>query len=133
MAAAVAVAADLDRPGFGHAGLLAEAWQGVILAEEGDHRTAFASLADDGGGDASHAALYAEALLPQLRHMLRRRALLGVTGLRHPPDAIGEGDEAFLGGVHLAPEVVAIVHVGDSIGWTGSVGGPHFVEQARFP
>ena len=49
VAAAMAVAAGFDRPRLGDPGLLAQAGQGVIFAEEGDHRTAFAPFAHHRG------------------------------------------------------------------------------------
>jgi hypothetical protein len=67
MAAAMAVAAGFDRAVLGHAGFLAQAGQGVILAEDGDDRAFLARLAHDGGGDAGQLARDAEAL--PLQHL----------------------------------------------------------------
>ncbi len=94
MAAAVAVAAGLDRAVLGDAGLLAEARQGIIFAEEADDRAALARLAHDGGRDAGDILGDAEALGLQLGGVLRAGADLGVADLGHAPDAVGEFDEA---------------------------------------
>ena len=59
----MAVAAGLDRPRFGDAGLLAEAGQRIIFAEEGDHRTAFAPFAHHGGRNAGDILGDAETLM----------------------------------------------------------------------
>ena len=53
-----------------NAGLLAEAGQRIVLAQESDHRAAFTRFADDGGGNAGNALGDAEALVAQFRQML---------------------------------------------------------------
>ena len=86
----MAMAAGFDRTRLGDAGLLAEAGQGVIFAEEGDDRPAFAPFAHHGGRDVGDILGDAKALVAQLGQMLGRRARLGVADLRHAPDPVGE-------------------------------------------
>ena len=106
----MAMAADLDRPVFGDAGLLAEAGQRIIFAEEGDDRTALAPFADQGGRNISDILGDAKTLMAQFGQMLGGRARLGVAHLRHRPDPIGQIDEARLDDVDAPPDVAAIVH-----------------------
>ena len=122
VAAAMAVAAGLQRARFGHAGLLAEAGQRVVFAEEGDHRTAFAPFAHHRGRNAGDLLGDAETLMAQLGQMFGGRARLGVADLGHRPDPVGQGDEARLDRVDAAPDVTAIIHlpVPDSEGESGN-------------
>ena len=109
--AAMAMAAHLDLAMLGDAGFLTEAGQGVVLAEEGDDRAAFAGLADHCGRDVGDVFGDPEALVLQLGDMLGDRALLGVADLGNGPDPVAEFDETLFAGVDVTPEVVAIVHV----------------------
>src|SRR5262249_18399281 len=110
VAAAVTVAAGLNRPRFGNVSFLAEAGQGVIFAEEGDHRTAFAPFAHHGRRNATDVFGDTKTLMAQLREMLGRRARVGVADLGHAPDPVGEGGEARLDRVHATPDIAAVVH-----------------------
>ncbi len=69
VAAAMAMAAGLDRARLRHAGLLAETGQRVIFAEEGDDGTALAPFAHQGGGNAGDILGDAETLMAQLGQM----------------------------------------------------------------
>ena len=104
------MAVALDFLVLGGAGFLREAGQGVVFAEEGDDRAAFAGLADHRGRDARDVFGDPEALVLQLGDMLGDRALLGVANFRNRPDPVAEFDEALLAGVNMAPEIVAVVH-----------------------
>ncbi len=107
----MAMAAGLDRARLGDAGFLAQAGQGVIFAEEGDDRSAFAPFADHRGRDIGDILGDAKALVAQLGQMLGRRARLGVADLGHAPDPVGERGETRLDRVDAAPDVAAVVHV----------------------
>ena len=111
VAAAMAVAAGLQRARLGHAGLLAEAGQRVIFAEEGDDGPAFAPFAHQRGGNACDLLGDAETLMAQLGQMFGGRARLGVAHLGHRPDPVGQGDETRLDGVDATPDVTAVIHL----------------------
>lgn len=107
----MAVAAGFQRARFGHASLLAETWQRVIFAEEGDHRPAFAPFAHQRGGNAGDLLGDAKPLMPQLGQVLGGRARLGVADLRHRPDPVGQFDEARLDRIDATPDAAAVVHL----------------------
>ena len=111
VAAAMAMAAGLERARFGHAGLLAEAGQRVIFAEEGDDGSAFAPFAHQRGGNAGDLLGDAETLMAQLGQMFGGRARLGVADLGHRPDPVARGDEARLDRVDATPDVTAVIHL----------------------
>ncbi len=48
------VPAGFDGTMLRNAGFLAQAWESIVLAQESDHRAAFACFADDGGWDAGN-------------------------------------------------------------------------------
>src|ERR1700691_564158 len=62
VAAAMAEARSWQWLLFGHAGLLRQARQRVVFAQDSDYRTVLAGFAHDGGWDASNLAGHAEAL-----------------------------------------------------------------------
>jgi hypothetical protein len=90
MTAAMAVAAGDHFLVLGNAGDLAEAWQGVVFAEDGDDRPAFAGLAHHRGGDAREILLHPEAETFQHLGVLSHRAIFGVGDLGDFPDPVGE-------------------------------------------
>ena len=90
VAAAVPVAAALDLLRLRDAGDLRQAGQGVVLAEDRDHRAAVAGLAHHGGRDAGDVLGDAEAFLLQHGAMLGDRAVFRIGDLRHAPDAVGQ-------------------------------------------
>ena len=106
----MAVAAIHDRTVLGDAGFLGEARQGVVFAEEGDHRSAFAGLTDHGGGNVGDILGDAETLVLQFRDMLGAGARLGIADLGHAPDPLAQRDQALLVGIDMPPEVVSVVH-----------------------
>jgi hypothetical protein len=106
----MAVAVPLDRARLGDAGLLAQAGQRVVLAEQGDDRTALAGLAHDRGRDVGEVAGDAEALALELLDVLGDRAVLGILQLRHAPDAVAQRLEGILLGIDQAPDRLAVVH-----------------------
>ena len=110
VAAAMAVAVRFDRPRLGDPGLLAEAGQRVVFAEEGNHRTVFAPFAHHGGRNARNILGDAESLMAQLGKMLGRRARLGVADLGHAPDPVGKRSKSRLDSVDASPDVAAVVH-----------------------
>ena len=111
VAAAMAVAAGLDRLRLGDAGLLAEAGQGVVFAEEGDHRPAFAPFAHQRGRNVSDILGDAESLMAQLGQMFGGGARLGVADLGHRPDPVAQLDETRFDRVNAAPNVATVVHL----------------------
>ena len=110
VAATVAMASGLQRSRFRHAGLLAEAGQGVVFAKESDHGPAFAPFTHHGGGDACDLLGDAETLMAQLGQMFGGRARFGVADLGHGPDPVAQVDEARLDGVDATPDVTAVIH-----------------------
>ncbi|MEH2625125.1 hypothetical protein V1292_003180 [Bradyrhizobium sp. AZCC 1719] len=84
----MAMAAGLQRPRFRHASRLTEAGQGVIFAKEGDHGSAFAPFAHQGGRNACDLLRDAETLMTQLGEMFGARSRLGVADLGHRPDPV---------------------------------------------
>ncbi len=113
----MAMAVRLDRLRFGHAGLLAQARQRVILAENGDHRPAFTCLAHDGGRDVGDVFSDAKTLGFQRRRMFGHRAIFRVGDLRHAPDAVAEFDEFGAMTVDDLPDFFGILHGGVSFSW----------------
>ena len=89
-----------DGPGLGHAGLLAEVRQGVVLAQNADDRGALAPGCLERGGQAARAGLDRKALAAQ--HLRDQGAALGFAvaefgALPHP--AVDLRDEGrFFGG-----------------------------------
>ena len=69
VAAAMTVAARLDRPRLGHARLLAETGQRIVFAEDSDHRTALARFAHHRGRNARDILGDAEPLMAQFGQM----------------------------------------------------------------
>ena len=111
MAAAMAMAAGLDRAMFRGVRFLAEAGQRVVFAEEGDHRTAFAPFAHHGGGNAGDLLGDTKALVAEFGQMLGGGAHLGVADFGHAPDPVGKRGKARLDRVDAAPDVTAVIHV----------------------
>src|SRR5258705_13802897 len=111
MAAAMALAAGLQRARLGYARLLAEARQRIIFAEKGDDGTAFAPFAHQRGRNVCDLLGDTETLMVQLGQMFGRRARLGVAHLGHRPDPVGQRDEARLDGVDATPDVTAVIHL----------------------
>ncbi len=110
VAAAMAVTAGLDRPVLGNAGLLAEAGQGVIFAEERDDGAALAPFAHQRGRNAGQVLGDAETLVLKLSQMLGGGARLGVAHLRRSPDLVAPVDETRLDRVTATPNVTTVVH-----------------------
>src|SRR5882757_3866696 len=107
----MAMAAGLDRVMFGDTGLLAEAGQGVIFAEEGDDRAAFAPFAHRRSRNPGEVLGDAKALMAQLGEMFGGRARLGVADLRHRPHPVAQFDETRLDRVDATPNVTTVVHL----------------------
>src|SRR5262249_47477758 len=120
MAAAMAVAVAGDRPRLGNAGLLAQARQRIVFAEDGDDRAALARFAHDGGRDAGEGLGDAEALLLQHGGMLGDGAELAVAQLRHAPDPIAQLDEGLRLGIDALPDFFAVLHIGYASAWVGA-------------
>ena len=110
VAAAMAMAAGLDRAMLGDAGLLAQARQRIIFAHEGDDGTALAPFAHHGGGNAGDILGDAKTLMAQFGQMLGGGARLGVADLGHRPDPVAQIDETRLDRVNATPDVAAVVH-----------------------
>ncbi len=111
VAAAMTMAAALHRAMFGDSGLLAEAGQRVIFAEEGDHGTAFAPFADHRGRNVGDVLGDAEPLMTQLGQMFGGGARFGVADLGHRPDPVAQFDETRLDGVDATPDITTVVHL----------------------
>ena len=107
----MAVAAGLDRTMLGDAGLLAEAGQGVIFAEEGDHRAALTPFAHHRGWNVGEVLGDAETLVAQFGQMFGGGARLGVADLGHRPDPVAQFDETRLDRVDAAPNITTVVHL----------------------
>src|SRR5256885_3429149 len=110
MAAAMAMAAGLQRARLGYARLLTEARQRVIFAEKGDDGSAFAPFAHQRSGNISNLLGDAETLMAQFGQMFGGRARLGVADLGHRPDPVGQGCEARLDRVDATPDVTTVIH-----------------------
>jgi hypothetical protein len=80
---------------FSHSGNLAHAGKRVELAEDGNHRSAFASFAHDGCRQARDAALDAKTIGFELPRMLLGRAVFLVVRFRHIPDAVTQREKGF--------------------------------------
>ena len=87
----MAVASRLQRARLRHAGLLTEAGQRIVFAEEGDDGTALAPFAHQGGGNIGDILGDAETLMAQFGEMFGSRARLGVAHLGHGPDPVAQG------------------------------------------
>ena len=111
VAAAVAGRARLQHGPLGH-GLLREARQRVVLAEDGDHRPALAVARDEGGRHAGDAALDAEALLLRVVGEERGRARLAQRRLGEGPHLVGERDEIGPAGVDRGGGRLLLADVG---------------------
>ena len=110
MAAAMAVAALLDR-GLGRvAGLLAEARQGIEFAHDRDDRAAFAGFADDRRREACDAGRDAKTFAFQHGAVLGGRADLLIVQLGHVPDAVGEPEIGRGLVVDPTPDILAVAH-----------------------
>ena len=107
----MAVATGFDRLGLRHASLLAEAGQGVVFAEEGDHRTSRAPFAHQGGRNIRDILRDPEALMAQLGQMFGGGARLGVANLGRRPDLVAQCDEARLDRVDAPPNVTPVIHL----------------------
>jgi hypothetical protein len=110
MPAAMPVAVLLDRAWFRDARLLAQARQGVIFAEDRDHRAAFAGFPDHRRRDARDIARHAKAFGLERRDMLGARAFLRVAELGHAPDPVAQRDEALLLGIDVPPNFFTVFH-----------------------
>lgn len=99
--AAVAGAFLHQRLFLGQAGLLAQAGQGVKLAQKADDRPAAAEGAHHGRGNVSHALLYGKALLLQRFAEQPGGIILGKANLRVLPDAVA----------HIKQQVTALPNV----------------------
>jgi hypothetical protein len=108
--AVAASSAGLDRARLGDAGLLAEAGQGVIFAEERDDRTAVAPFAHQRRRNSGDILGDAKTLVAELGQMFGGRTRLGVADLGHAPDPVGQRRETRLDRVDAAPDITAIVH-----------------------
>ena len=93
-----------------YAGLLRQAGQGVVFAEDRDHRAGFSGLAHYRGGDARDVTGDAKTLGLQHRDMLRARTELRVAEFRAIPDAVGESDEIALVGIDQTPDLLGVLH-----------------------
>src|SRR5262249_42044521 len=107
---AMAVAVWLDRARLGDARLLAQSGKRIILAEDRDHRAAFARFADHRSRNIGDVAGNAEAFALELLDVLGNRAMLDILQLRHAPDAVAQRLEWLLLGVDEAPDLLGIVH-----------------------
>ena len=110
VAAAMAMAGAGQRAVLGDIGLLAEAGQRVVFAENGDDRAAFARLAHHGGRDAAVLLGHLEALRLQHGGMLGDGSVLGIGDFRHAPDAVAEGEEVLALGVDEIPDCFGVFH-----------------------
>ena len=99
--AAVAGALLHQRLFLGQAGLLAQAGQGVKLAQKADDRPAAAEGAHHGRGNVSHALLYGKALLLQRFAEQPGGITLGKANLRVIPEAVA----------HIKQQVTALPNV----------------------
>ena len=86
VAAAMSPGFPGDGTGLRHARLLAQAGEGVVLAQDADDRAPAPEGGLDGGGDAAGALRHLEPLLPQRLHNGPAALLLLVAALRRLPD-----------------------------------------------
>ncbi len=111
VAAAVAVAAGLERARLGDVRLLAQAGQRVVFAEDGDDGPAPAGLAHDRGRQPGDGGGHVEALGAQ-RFLVRfGRAVLVVEQLRGLPHPVGQLLEGRRPGIDAMPHLFAVAHV----------------------
>ncbi len=108
MAAAVAVAVLFQRLRPRAARPLAEPGQRVELAENGDHRPAFARAGDKGGLNIADAARHGETFLLQRVGQQRAGARFGEAGFRRVPDSVAKGGKARLMGVDIVGQEVSV-------------------------
>src|SRR5690242_6065604 len=106
----MAMASRLDLARLRHARLLAEARQGIVFPEEGDHRTALAPFTHQSGRNVRDVLRHAKTLMLQLGQMFGCGARLGVANLGHPPDPVTQLDESPLDRIDATPDVSAVVH-----------------------
>ena len=110
------IATGDERSLLSDAGFLAEAGQGIELAENGNHRTTVAGFAHDGCGKARHIALNAETFLDQQARMLLTGVEFLIVCFRRIPDEIAERKESLAFRFDEIPDGIGVFHgVGDSL------------------
>ena len=123
MPASVAMPAGLQLFRLGDVGNLAQSRQRVILAHDGDHRTALARFAHHGGRNAADILGNPEALLFQHLPVFLDGAVFGVADLGHAPDPVRETDEFLTVLIDKIPDQLGIRH--GVLSWT------HFLDRMQ--